>query len=257
MSSDLFVHERREQIVSLVRECGRVSVAGLGEQFGVSQTTIRTDLDVLAQRGLLVRTRGGAVVPDRGDLELDFHIRRSLNMQEKQRIGAAAAALIEDDDSILLDASTTALAIVDHIKDRRRLNVITNGVLTAMALLDAPGITVLMPGGFLYRDSASLVGRGNKEYVSQFILQKGFFGAVGFTLEEGLTDVNNAEVAIKRDLIACTKRVIAVIDSSKWGKVGFASYASVERIDDVITDDGAPADMVAALRGAGVKVTIV
>jgi DeoR/GlpR family transcriptional regulator of sugar metabolism len=256
MSPGLFLQERREQIVTLLDQVGRVSVTDLSERFGMSQATIRTDLDALAAQGLLVRTHGGAIAPNRSDLELSFDVRRRLHSTQKHRIGAAAASMVEDGEAIALDASTTALALATQIKGRRELTIITNGIFIALALLDAPGITVLMPGGFLRRDSVSLVGAEGHEFIKQFNLQRGFFGAKGLTLEEGLTDVNSAEVAIKRNLVAEAKQVIAIVDSSKWGRVGFASFASIDQVDYVITDEGAPPDMVAALREAGVDVII-
>jgi DeoR/GlpR family transcriptional regulator of sugar metabolism len=256
MNPKLFLQERREHILTLLGQDGRVSVADLSERFGLSQATIRLDLDALAAQGLLVRTHGGAIGPDRIDLELSFDARRRMASAQKQRIGAMAATMVEDGEAIALDASTTALALAAQIKARRELTVITNGLFVALALLEAPGITVLMPAGFLRRDSVSLIGTESHDFISQFNFQKGFFGAKGFTLEEGLTDVNSAEVAFKRDLVAHTKRVIAIIDSSKWGRVGFASFATINQIDCVITDDDAPPDMVAAMRDKGVNVII-
>ena len=256
MSRELFQQERRERIVELVGEAGRVSVAGLSEQFDVSQATIRADLDALAAERLLTRTHGGALALDEERLELSFDFRRRSHTTQKSRIGAAAAAMIEDGEAVILDASTTALAVATHVKDRRELTVLTNGILIALALIDAPGVTVVMPGGFLRRDSVSMVGDEGHDFIEKFNFQNGFFGAKGLTLEEGLTDVNSAEVAVKRDLVARAKQVVAIVDSSKWGRVGFASFASTDQIDCVITDEGAPADMIAALREAGVDVVI-
>ena len=256
MSPGLFLQERREQIITLLDQVGRVSVTDLSERFGVSQATIRTDLDALAAQGLLARTHGGAIASNRSDLELSFDVRRRLHSTQKHRIGAAAASMVEDGEAIALDASTTALALATQIKGRRELTVITNGIFIALALLDAPGVTVLMPGGFLRRDSVSLVGVESHDLIKQFNFQKGFFGAKGITPEEGLTDVNSAEVAIKRDWVANAKQVIAIVDSSKWGRVGFASFASIDQVDCVITDKDAPPDMVATLRDADVNVII-
>jgi DeoR/GlpR family transcriptional regulator of sugar metabolism len=118
-------------------------------------------------------------------------------------------------------------------------------------------VTLLMPGGFVRRDSVSMIGEEGHEFIRRFNFQKGFFGAKGLTLEEGLTDVNMAEVAIKRDLVALARQVIAIVDSSKWGRVGFASFASIDQLDCVITDADAPPDMVAALRGTGIDMEIV
>jgi DeoR/GlpR family transcriptional regulator of sugar metabolism len=256
MSRKLFQQERRDQIVALAREAGHVSVAELGKQFGVTQATIRADLDALAAERLLIRTHGGALALDEERLELSFDLRRRLHTTQKSRIGAAAAAMIEDGEAIILDASTTALAVATHVKDRRELTVLTNGVLIALALFDSPGVTVVMPGGFLRRDSASMVGDEGHDFIERFNFQRGFFGAKGFTIEEGLTDVNSVEVIIKKDLVARARQVIAIVDGSKWGRVGFASFASTDQIDCVITDESAPADMISSLRKAGVDVVI-
>lgn len=256
MARDLFLQERRDQILEMLAREGRVSVTDLGEQFGVSHATIRTDLDALAAQGLLSRTHGGALALDQDALELSFDLRRRLCAAEKKRIGAAAAAMIEDGDAIALDASTTALSLARQIRGRCELTVLTNGLLTAMALLNEPGITVLMPGGFLRRDSVSLVGEEGHTFVARFNFQKVFFSAKGLTLEEGLSDVSPAEVTIKRDLVARARQVVAIVDSTKWGRVGFASFASTDQVHCVITDEGAPPEMVAALREAGVNVVI-
>jgi DeoR family transcriptional regulator of aga operon/DeoR family fructose operon transcriptional repressor len=256
MSSRLFRQERREKIIEQVDKQGRVSVATLSEQFGLSKATIRTDLDALVRQGLIVRTHGGAISSNHSNIEMSFDVRRRLHAPEKRRIGAAAAAMIEDGEAIALDASTTALAVATQIRGRRELTVITNGIFTALALMQTSGVTVLMPGGFLRQDSVSLIGVEGRDVLDKYNFQKGFFGAKGFTLQEGLTDVNRDEVAIKRDMVGHAKKVIAVVDSSKWGRVGFASFASVEQLDCVITNRGAPEDMVAALQDRGVKVVM-
>jgi DeoR/GlpR family transcriptional regulator of sugar metabolism len=253
----LFLQERRDQIVDLVNQEGRVSVADLSERFGLSQATIRTDLEALVQQGLLVRTHGGAIPVEQNSSELSFDVRRGLRAAEKRRIGAAAAAMVQDGEAISLDASTTALAVANQLQGFHELTVITNGLFIALALLNRPGITVMLPGGFLRRDSASLIGADGHELIAKFYFQKGFFGAKGLTLEEGLTDVNRDEVLVKRDMVVHAKQVIALVDSSKWGQVGLASFASIEDLDTVITDRGAPQGMVAALREAGVQVMIV
>jgi DeoR/GlpR family transcriptional regulator of sugar metabolism len=252
MSEKLFLQERLERILALVQEQGRISVAELSDRFGVSAVTIRNDLATLEQQERLMRTHGGALAFDQNRLELSFDFRRRLHPAQKSAIGTAAAALVEDGDAIILDASTTALAVATQIKDRRELTVLTNGIFIALELLEAPAVTVLMPGGFLRRDSASMVGDEGHDFIERFNFQKGFFGAKGITLEEGLTDVNSDEVTVKRDLVVRARQVIAIVDSSKWGRVGFASFASIDQVDCVITDEGAPPEMIAALREANV-----
>jgi DeoR/GlpR family transcriptional regulator of sugar metabolism len=134
---------------------------------------------------------------------------------------------------------------------------VTNGLFIALEFLDSPAVTVVMPGGALRTASASLVGDEGACILERYHVQKGFFGAGGFTLEEGLTDTNQYEVKLKQRMVERSKEVIAVVDSSKWGQVTFASLASVEQLDQVIADDAAPAEMVAALRQQGTLVTLV
>jgi DeoR/GlpR family transcriptional regulator of sugar metabolism len=212
----LFPEERLDRIASLVVDKQRVSVAELSSLFDVSKVTIRNDLDELEQRGLLMRTHGGALAIDQShkEAELSFDVRERLQQGGKNRIRIA------------------------------------------LEFIDSPHITVVMPGGILRRDAVSLVGELGEEVLAKFNVQKGFFGARGVTLEEGLTDVDSYEVQLKRAMVRAAKEVIAIVDHTKWGHVGFVSFASIDQVDCVITDDGAPPDMVAALREAGVDVII-
>jgi DeoR/GlpR family transcriptional regulator of sugar metabolism len=256
--TSFFPEERLDRIASLVVEKRRVSVAELSTLFNVSRVTIRNDLGELERQGLLVRTHGGALAIDQNQkkAELSFDVRERRQQGEKDRIGQMAASMVHDGDAIALDASTTALQIAKRIKDRRDLTVVTNGIRIALEFIDSPHITVVMPGGILRRDAVSLVGELGEEVLAKFNVQKGFFGAKGVTLEEGLTDVDSYEVQLKQAMARAAKEVIAIVDHTKWGQVGFVSFVSIDQVDCIITDDGAPPGMVAALREAGVDVII-
>ncbi|MBC8447445.1 MAG: DeoR/GlpR transcriptional regulator [Chloroflexi bacterium] len=250
--------ERQQEILTLLQQQKRVSVTDLSHHFGVSTVTIRADLSELERRGLLTRTHGGAMPPAPIiEPEPAFAQRRLSHREEKQRIGAAAAALVHDGEAIALDASTSALAVAEQIKDRRELTVVTNGLMIAIELADAPGISVMMPGGLLRSEAFSLVSGMGNDCLAQLNISKGFFGARGLTIDEGLTDVDNFEVEMKRALVAACKEVIAVVDSSKWGHLAVASFASLEQLDHAIADVAAPADMVADLCAQGIEVTLV
>lgn len=254
----LFLEERLDRILAMLHEHGRVSVAGLSRRFAVSAVTIRNDLTTLEQQGLLVRTHGGAMLrPNAGGELPAFALRKELHLAEKERIGRAAAALVRDGESIALDASTTAWQIARHLKDRRELTIITNGLFIALEFVDSPGVNVVMPGGSLRAASASLVGDHGACILERYHVQKGFFGAGGFSLEEGLTDTDQYEVELKRRMVERSKEVIAVVDSSKWGQVTFAPLTLVAQLDRVFTDTAAPAEMVAALRALGIQVHLV
>ena len=149
-------------------------------------------------------------------------------MVEKGRIGAAGAAMIMDGDAIFLDSSSTALAIAQSLKGRRYLSVVTNSLSIAQELLDAPGVNVVLLGGTLRRETASLVG-GGLDDLRQFNIQRGFFGAHGISLTEGLTDVSLEEAELKRPLVGMCRRVIATLDGTKWGRVGLDSFAALAK----------------------------
>jgi DeoR/GlpR family transcriptional regulator of sugar metabolism len=254
---DLYLEERRQAILERIQRHGRVSVAELGECFGVSEVTIRSDLQALAARNLVVRTHGGAVPAARGLHDLSLALRRQRQVQEKGRIGEAGAALVADGDAIFLDSSSTALAIAQRLKDHRHLTVITNSLAVAQELLDAPGVTVVTAGGTLRRDTASLVGGDGLAMLQNYNIQKGFFGAHGLSIPEGLTDVSPDEAAVKRPLVHMCRQVIAVLDATKWGQVGVASFAGLAEVCKIITDRDAPAGLVAQVRALGIEVILV
>ncbi|HEY3288883.1 MAG TPA: DeoR/GlpR family DNA-binding transcription regulator [Anaerolineae bacterium] len=254
---ELYLEERRQEILRQVQKAGRVSVYDLSQQFGVSEVTIRADLQSLADSNLLVRTHGGAVPAGRGLPELSLSLRRQQQVSEKNRIGEAGANLVADGDAIFLDTSSTALAIAQRLKHLRHLTIITNSLAITQEMLDAPGVTVVMPGGLLRRETVSLVGADGLEMLRKFNIQKGFFGAHGLSIPEGLTDVSAAEADVKRPLVAMCRHVIAVIDATKWGRVGLASFAPLSEIDTVITDSLAPAARIDDVRGRGIQVITV
>jgi DeoR/GlpR family transcriptional regulator of sugar metabolism len=254
---ELYLEERQQEIVSHVNHTGRVSVAELAERFGVSDVTIRGDLRSLAARDLIVRTHGGAVPTDRGLRELSLAHRSRQQVREKERIGQAGAALVSNGDALVVDSSSTAFAVARHLKQRRDLTILTNSLAVAREMLDAPGVTVVMPGGTLRRETASLIGIQGLEAFQMFNIIRGFFGAAGISLAEGLTDVSVGEAEVKRPLAGMCREVVAVLDATKWGRVGVASFAGLESIDRVISDTNAPAELVEQVRSLGIEVTLV
>jgi DeoR/GlpR family transcriptional regulator of sugar metabolism len=253
MKAHLYLEERQREILKLIKQTGRVTVAALSQTFGTSPVTIRADLQALAQRNLIVRTHGGAVSAPRPP-ELSLILRLQQQAPQKNRIGSAAAALVADGDALFLDTSSTALAVAQHLRPRHDLTILTNSLAVAQALLEAPGITVVMPGGTLQRDTVSLVGTEGLALLHKFNIQKGFFGAHGLTPLEGLTDVSAAEADVKRHMAGLCRQVIAVLDASKWGRVGLASFARLEALHCVITSSQVPEALIQPVRAAGVTV---
>ena len=189
-TSTLFTHERRQYIIQLLEQQQRVTVLELSQLFAVSEVTIRKDLAWLESQKLAVRTHGGAVLPTSGPTEIGFDLRERLQQEEKEHIGTVAASMVQDGETIAIDASTTALAMAQFLKNKRELTVVTNGLRAGMELAQVPGISVLMPGGMLRQESYSLVGSWSESILQRIHISKAFLGAKGFTLAEGLTDVH-------------------------------------------------------------------
>ena len=247
---------RRQAIVEALEEAGQLSVSELSERFGVSEVTIRADLQALSEQGLVQRIRGGAtiakVLPD-----LTYEVRMQLNAAQKARIGRMAASMVHHGDTIALDASTTAQAITPYLKNINELTVVTNGLKVAMSLLAHPAIHVIMVGGSIRREGMSLVGPLNCGLIQDIHIRIGFFGARGFTIEEGMTDVSIGEVRTKREMASRCRQVVGVFDSRKWGRIATATFATLDQINAIITDADAPAALVEAVRGRGVDVMVV
>jgi DeoR/GlpR family transcriptional regulator of sugar metabolism len=253
---------RRRRILGLVNERGDARVSELKDLFGVSDVTVRADLAALASRGLVVRTHGGVALPERASksLEPTFATREATNVELKKRIGVAAAALIQNGHSVVLDASTTALQIARVLSTQRTLHdvtVITNGVHTALELLDTPGVSTILTGGQLRATAVSLTGALAADLLGKVHGSLGFFGARGLTTSQGLTDVNLQEVEMKAAMAAVCERVVAVLDHTKLGKVSLATFVPLVTLSLVITDDGADRGIVAELKHAGVEVKLV
>jgi len=253
---NLFPEERRIEILKLINRDGRVAVTDLSQQFCVSEVTIRADLQVLSDQSLIVRTHGGAVPFNRAP-ELSLTLRRQQQIPEKDRIGAAGAALVNNGDAIFLDTSSTALALAQHLKQQRDITVITNSLAISQFFLDVPGLTVVMPGGIMQRDMVSLIGTEGLSFLSRFNIQKGFFGAHGINIPVGLTDVSSSEAEVKRHILTMCREVIGILDGTKWGRVGLASFARLEDLHSIITDTQAPADQVEQVRALGIQVMLV
>ncbi len=258
MPEGVFAPERQEQIARMVTEAGRVRVTDLAATFGVSPVTIRKDLLTLEGEARVVRTHGGAISPRMSSRpEPAFEVRERLQRDEKWRIGAAAAARVVDGDSIAFDASTTALYVARHLKERtnwHQLTVVTNSIRIALELAGHPGITVLMLGGRVRAEALSVVGPLGDGVFRRVNIQKAFVGAVGLTMEAGLSDAMEEEAQIKRSMVTTAREVWALVDHTKWGRTASATFCRTDRLTGIITDEDAPEAMVAALRGLGVSI---
>lgn len=246
--------DRMRHVCELLDARDGVSVAELAQLFKVSEVTVRNDLSVLASRGLVARIRGGARALQRGQSEVAFDVRLRVQEQAKRAIARAAASLVGDGEAIALDSSTTAYFIAQQLRDKHELVVVTNGLRIAETLADAPGVSVIVPGGVFRPAALSLVGDFAHAVLRSTRIGKGFFGARGVSLDRGLMDLNPDEVRFKRELAETCEHVVGVFDHSKWEKSALLSFVPAQRVDTIVTDERAPAELIEEWRGRKVKV---
>jgi DeoR/GlpR family transcriptional regulator of sugar metabolism len=254
----LFVTERRRAILEALALNGRVSVKELSRNLDVSAVTIRQDLRALEQEGLLERAHGGAVPRQTNGgfpPELSFDLRNAHNRKAKAAIGAAAAGLVKEGQSIALDASTTAYALVPHLKKFTKLTIVTNNLVIAQSFLDKPEIEVFVPGGRLKKETISIVGQ--PEAIPDINLNMGFFGAGGISLPGGMSDIDPDEVAMKQAMIARCVSPVLVLDASKWGQVAPYRVLPGNEVTCVITTTDAPDDLVEQFREQGTEIHLI
>jgi DeoR family transcriptional regulator, aga operon transcriptional repressor len=255
--SGLLVAERRHRIVELLREHGKVTVEALAARFATSAVTIRTDLASLEAGGALERTHGGALLRQDDD-DQPINVKRTLHHAEKVRIAKAAVALIQDGETVILDSGTTTAEIAKQIRklEVHSINVITNALNIASLLADVPAVRLIMPGGILRPESNSLSGHMAEAALADLQADRLFLGADGLDPERGVMTPHLPEAQLNAKMIAISRQVIAVADSSKLMRRNISLIARVEQLHMLITDTGANPDVVAELRRRGVEVRL-
>lgn len=251
--------ERQLVIQNLIKQHQTVRVDDLAEQLKVSANTIRRDLTMLEKQGVLRRTQGGAVL---GEISPAFPPRQSFDLRlgkhpaEKELIGKAAAQIVQPGSTIILDAGTTTQQLAYHLIAFERLTIATNSVEVAYSLIPYQNLTVILSGGILQNSSRSLIGLPAEQFFSQIHADQLFLATCGVSLERGLTNGNLHETPIKQKMIEVAREVILLADSEKFGKSALSPFATLDCLHTVITDKGAPEDMLNHLEKLGINVII-
>ncbi len=255
----LLGEERKRKIVQLVNSEGRVTVSDLVKRFGLSEVTIRGDLEALAATGAVMRVHGGAIKPEDPNHDRPITFKETLHHAEKVRIGRAAAELIRPGQTIILDSGTTTIEIARQIRARdiNSLTVITNALPVAQEMCCVPQTTVIMLGGILRPMSCSLVGPQAEREMSHLNADQAFLGVAGVDPEMGLSTPDILEAQLNAVMIRVAREVTIVCDASKFRQRSLSVIAKLDAIHRVITDDQVDAAMVALLRNRGVDVHVV
>lgn len=232
----LFAEERKQQILALIKNNEKVSVAQLCDVFNVSSSTIRNDLRDLENSNLLRRTHGGAMVKFKTGYELDTQHKEGQYQSEKEKIAKLALDLIDDGDTIMLDTGTTTIELARILSKKRNLTVVINDILIARCLEEIEDINIVFIGGIIRKKFHCTVGTLGTRMISEMTVDKAFMAANGISMKKGATtpDINQAE--IKKAMISISNKVIVLCDSSKVGCNSFAQFANLQQIHTIITD---------------------
>lgn len=234
------VFERRQSIVLMATNNEAIDVEILAKKYGVSAVTIRSDLNVLNQKRLLVRTHGGAVARNALTQELSIDEKKSEHYLIKKRIAAATAELISEDDTIILDSGTTTAEIALCLSTFNNLSVMTNGLNVAQNLLDADGVEVSLTGGTLRKKSLSFYGRQAEDSFKKYHFNKLILGGDGFDIKVGITTHFEHEATLNKMMCDVADQIIVAIDSSKFGRTSMYKIIDPFDIDVLVTDENIP-----------------
>ncbi|GAA5080737.1 DeoR/GlpR family transcriptional regulator of sugar metabolism [Thermocatellispora tengchongensis] len=238
----MLAQQRQQTILERVRRDGGVRVADLVRELGVSDMTIRRDLEALAERGLVEKVHGGATAAGPGSTEEPgFTAKSARQRAEKDAIARRAAALVRPGTAVALSAGTTIWTLAHHLVDVPDLTVITNSVRVADVFHRAPrpDRTVVLTGG-VRTPSDALVGPVAVAAIRRLHVDTLFLGVHGMSVRAGFTTPNLLEAETDRELVASATRLVVPADHTKWGTVGISTIAELSEAHLVITDEGLP-----------------
>ncbi|WP_329107347.1 DeoR/GlpR family DNA-binding transcription regulator [Micromonospora sp. NBC_01699] len=238
----MLAQQRQAAIVDRVRSTGGVRVTDLAGEFGVSDMTIRRDLDLLAERGLLAKVHGGATAAESGSTdEPGFAAKSARQLAEKAAIAATAAHLVLPGMAVALSAGTTTAALAHRLVDTAGLTVVTNSIPVAEVFHRAgrPDQTVVLTGG-IRTPSDALVGPVAVAAIRTLHLDLVFLGVHGMSVRAGYTTPNLTEAETNRALIASAERLVVLADHTKWNTVGISSIAPLSAAHTLITNTALP-----------------
>ncbi|MCD8346488.1 MAG: DeoR/GlpR family DNA-binding transcription regulator [Lachnospiraceae bacterium] len=246
--------ERRNEILEKLQIEKRVVVSELSQQYGVSEETIRRDLDKLEKEGYATKSYGGAVINEDTGIDLPFNIRKNQNVQGKQKIAELAASLVEEGEHIILDASSTAVFVAKALKETKsRLTVLTNSMEILLSLTDAPEWEIISTGGVMDERYLTFIGIEAERSIRAHYADKVIFSCKAFSRERGYMESKDSLAEIKKSMLSSGKTRILAVDSTKFDRDAFAIVSDLRDVDIVVTDEQPPAAWMRDFERAGVK----
>jgi DeoR family glycerol-3-phosphate regulon repressor len=247
---------RQSDLLEAVRERGVMSVEALAERFGVTLQTVRRDVKLLSEAGLLARYHGGVRVPSSTTENIAHRQREALHAEGKQRIARAVAARIPNGSSLLINLGTTTEAIARELLQHQGLRVITNNLNVATILADNRDCEVIVTGGVVRHRDRGIVGAAAVDLIRQFKVDIGLIGISGIEADGTLRDYDYREVQVARAIIERSREVWLAADHSKFNRPAMVELARMDQLDLLFTDAPPPEPYPALLAEAGVQVEV-
>jgi DeoR family glycerol-3-phosphate regulon repressor len=244
---------RQSLLLEEVRARGSMSVEALGEQFGVTLQTVRRDVKLLSDAGLLARFHGGVRVPSSTVENIEYRQRQQLNETAKQRIARAVAKAVPDGCSLIINIGTTTEAIARELLRHKGLRVITNNLNVAAILSDNPDCEVIVAGGVVRSRDRGIVGEVTVDFINQFKVDIGLIGISAIEADATLRDFDYREVKVARAIIEHSRQVWLAADHSKFNRPAMVQLARLDELDMLFTDAPPPNPFPALLAEAGVS----
>ena len=228
--------ERKNEILSRLMADGKVIVSALAAEYGVTEETIRRDLDKLEKEGLAKKTYGGAVKNENLNAELPYNVRKQTNVEGKKYIADIIGTLIHDGDYILLDSSTTALFTAKSISSLHNITLLTNSIEVLLELPQNNDWRVICTGGEFMQSSLSFAGRQVESIIGEYNVDLAVISCKGLDMEKGITDTRDYNAQIKKCFMSSAKRVLLAVDHTKFDKTSFVRFADISDVNAVVTD---------------------
>ena len=252
----MHLQPRQIRLIEEVRRLGSVSVEALAEHFGVTLQTVRRDVRLLSEAGVLARFHGGVRVPGSTTENLAYRQRQQLNETAKQRIGKRVARDVPHGCSLIINIGTTAEAIARELADRRGLRVITNNLNVAAILSDNPDCEVIVAGGVVRSRDRGIVGEATVDFIQQFKVDIGLIGISAIEADGTLRDYDYREVKVARAIIGHSREVWVAADHSKFNRPAMVELGRLDQVDALFTDAPPPEPFAALLADAGVQLKV-
>ena len=248
--------KRHQDILERLEKEKHLEVSELCDILDVSAVTIRKDLKLLEQKGLLYRTHGGASLENPYINERTVLDKEKVSVEEKNGIAQLAATKIVENDSIMIASGTTVQALSKFIQPKNKLTVITSSLYVVLHLINHKNIEILQLGGYIRHSSASVVGNYAEYILKNISCSKLFLGVDGIDMDYGLSTTNLEEAELNKKMLKAAQKIIVLADSSKFGKKSFARICDLSQISEIITDKGISNSIRKKLEEKDIKVTI-